>query len=66
MHLVAQYRQLARDYRRLAALSTMPEDKHALELFAIGLEKVANNREAILRSGQPNEVINQTTLQQPS
>jgi hypothetical protein len=50
MHLVSQYRQFASDCRRLASLLTKPEDKHALELFAIGWDKAANDREAMLHS----------------
>jgi hypothetical protein len=48
MHLVSQYRQFASDCRRLASLLAKPDDKHALELFAIGWDKVANDREAML------------------
>jgi hypothetical protein len=36
MHLIAQYKQFATDYRRLAATLTKPDDKQALELFATG------------------------------
>lgn len=52
MHLVSEYRQFADDYRRLAAMLTKPNDTQALELFAIGWDKVADNREAMLRSQQ--------------
>jgi hypothetical protein len=52
MHLVSQYRQFASDCRRLAALLTRPDDKHALELFAIGWDKVADDREAMLHIGE--------------
>lgn len=50
MGLVAEhrYRQLAREYRRLAALSTNPADKLALELLAIGWDKIADSRGAPL------------------
>jgi hypothetical protein len=48
--LVAQYRQFATDYRRLAAMLTNPADKQASELFAIGWDKIAEKREAMLRS----------------
>jgi hypothetical protein len=44
MHLVAQYRQFAIDYRRLAAMLTNPADKQAMELFAIGWDKAAEKR----------------------
>lgn len=50
MHLVAQYRQFATDYRRLAAMLTRPADKQALELLATGWHRVAENREAMLHS----------------
>jgi hypothetical protein len=50
MHLVAQCRQFANDYRRLAAILTKPDDKQALELLAIGWERIAEKREAMLRS----------------
>jgi hypothetical protein len=50
MHLVALYRQFATDYRRLAATLTEPTDKQAMELFATGWDRVADNREAMLRS----------------
>jgi hypothetical protein len=49
MHLVAQYRQFATDYRRLGAKLTKPADKQALELLAIGWDRTAENREAMLR-----------------
>jgi hypothetical protein len=47
---VAEYRQFAQDYRRLAAMLTKPEDRQALELMAIGWEKTADERERTLRS----------------
>ena len=50
MHLVAQYRKLAAESRRLAAMLTKPDDKQALELFATGWDRIADNREAMLRS----------------
>ena len=46
---VAEYRRFASEYRRLAALLTRTADKEALELFAIGWDKIANNREAMLQ-----------------
>jgi hypothetical protein len=55
MHLVAQYRQFATDYRRLAATLAEPDDKQAFELFATGWERVAENREAMLRSKELTE-----------
>jgi predicted component of type VI protein secretion system len=51
----AEYRQLASEYRRLAALLTRTADKKALELFAIGWDKIANNREAMLHSEEQSE-----------
>jgi hypothetical protein len=48
--MVAQYRQFAADYRRLAAILTKPADKRALELFATVWDRAAENREAMLRS----------------
>jgi len=50
MHLV-EYRQLASEYRRLAALLTRTDDKEALELFAIAWDKIADNHDAMLHSG---------------
>jgi hypothetical protein len=55
MRLVAQCRQFATDYRRLAARLTKPADKQALELFAIGWDRAAENREAMLRSKEREE-----------
>lgn len=52
MHLVFEYRQFARDYRRLATILTEPADKQALELMATGWEKTAEKREVLLRSQQ--------------
>jgi hypothetical protein len=49
MHLVAQYRQFATDYRRLAEKLTKPTDKQALELLALVWDRTAENREAMLR-----------------
>jgi hypothetical protein len=50
MCLIAGYRQLAGEYRRLAALLTRTDDKEALELFAIGWDKIADNHEAMLHN----------------
>jgi len=47
IRLVAQYRQFATDYRRLAAMLTHPADKQASELFATGWDRIAEKREAI-------------------
>jgi hypothetical protein len=60
MRLVAEYRQLANDYRRLAALLTKTADKQALELFAIGWDKIADNREAMLRNQERAEPTDQS------
>jgi len=52
---VAEYRQLASEYRRLAALlPRTDDDKEALELFAIGWDKIADNHEAMLHTGRPD------------
>jgi len=55
MHLVALYKQFAADYRRLATTLTEPADKRAMELFATGWDRVAENREAMLRSKEQEE-----------
>jgi hypothetical protein len=47
---LVEYRQLASEYRRLAALLTRTDDKEALELFAIGWDKIADNHDAKLRN----------------
>jgi ATP/maltotriose-dependent transcriptional regulator MalT len=57
MQMVAQYRQFASDYRRLAAMLTTPADKQALELLAIGWDRIAEKREAMLRSAEPNQCL---------
>jgi len=57
MHLVTQYRQIAADYRRLAAMLTEPADKQALELFAKGWDRVGDNREEMLHSKERAEAI---------
>jgi D-aminopeptidase len=49
MRLV-EYRRLAREYRRLAALLTRTDDKAAMELFAAGWDKIADNHEAMRRN----------------
>jgi hypothetical protein len=55
MRFVAQYRQFAIDYRLLATILTKPADKQASELFAIGWDKLADNREAMLGSVEQAE-----------
>jgi hypothetical protein len=62
MQLVAQYRQFATDYRRLAAMLTEPADKHALELFAIAWDRSAENREAMLFSKERAEPIDVSSV----
>jgi hypothetical protein len=52
-----EYRQLASEYRRLAALLTRTDDKEALELFAIGWDKIADNHEAMRRT----DLLNRST-----
>jgi len=52
---VVECRRLASEYRRLAALSTSAADKEALKLFAIGWDKIADNREAARRSEEQSE-----------
>jgi len=49
MRLV-EYRRLASEYRRLAALVTRTDDKEALELFAIGWDKIADNHDAMFQN----------------
>jgi hypothetical protein len=51
---LVEYRQLASECRRLAALLTRTDDKAALELFAIGWDKIAANHEAAGRTGLMN------------
>jgi hypothetical protein len=65
MHLVAQYRQFAMDHRRLAAKLTKPADKEALELLAIGWDKAAEKREALLRSQERAEPKHSTSATGP-
>ena len=52
---VAEYRHFASEYRRLAALLTRTADKEALELFAIGWDKIANSHEAMLHNEEQSE-----------
>ena len=68
MQLVAQYRQFATDYRHLAATLTKPADKQALELlqalelFAIGWHRSAENREAMLRCEDGAESVDVSSV----
>jgi hypothetical protein len=50
MKTVEEYRGFATDCRKLVAELTDPEDKRAVELMAATWEKVANEREAMLKS----------------
>jgi len=56
LHLVVLYRRFAADYRRLAATLKEPADKQAMELFATGWDRVAENREAMLRRKEREEL----------
>jgi hypothetical protein len=53
MRTVAEYREYAQGCRDLAAKTTDPNDKRALELMAIGWDKVADQREAAINKGLP-------------
>jgi hypothetical protein len=66
MQLVAQYRRFATDCRHFAATLSKPADKQALELLqaleliAIGWERSAENREAMLRGEVGAESVDLT------
>jgi hypothetical protein len=49
MRTVAEYRKYADDCRQLAAKLTNPDDKRAILLMATAWDKVANEREALLK-----------------
>jgi hypothetical protein len=49
MHTVAEYKRFAEECRHLAAKLTDPKDKHAVELMAAAWERVAREREALLK-----------------
>jgi hypothetical protein len=49
MRTVAEYRKYADDCRQLAAKLTNPDDKRAVLLMATAWDKVANEREALLK-----------------
>ena len=58
METVEQYRGFAEACRRLAATLTDRKDKQALELMALGWDKVADQHEAALKkkpSGEPKK-----------
>jgi hypothetical protein len=50
MKTVAEYRKFAEECRDLASKLRTPDDKRALELMATAWDKVANEREAKLKS----------------
>jgi hypothetical protein len=50
---VAQYRGFARDCREMAARTNNDNDKRALELMASGWDKVADEREALIKMPAP-------------
>jgi|GEM_PF-2489714 len=50
MRTVAEYRKYADDCRELAAKLRDPEDRRALELMAAAWDKVAKERETLLKS----------------
>jgi hypothetical protein len=49
MKFVAQYRQFAKECRKLAVTMDQPERKQMLESMARAWERVANEREHLLR-----------------
>jgi hypothetical protein len=55
MKTVEEYRGFAEDCRKLAAELADPEDKRAMALMAAAWDKVANEREAVLKSVPPLE-----------
>jgi hypothetical protein len=55
MKTVEEYRGFAEDCRKLAAELTDSEDKRAMALMAAAWDKVANEREAALKSVPPLE-----------
>jgi len=55
MKFVAEYRQFAKDYRKLSDKLARPRDKHALELMARAWEHIATKREDRLNSVGPRE-----------
>jgi len=65
MHLLTLYRQFAADCRQLAATLTEPADKQALEMFAREWDRVAESREAILRSKERTVPISPYQTQRP-
>jgi hypothetical protein len=57
MRLVAEYRRLADEYRKLSGKLTRPKDKKALELMARAWDRVANEREDRLVSQAVRELL---------
>jgi uncharacterized protein YjiS (DUF1127 family) len=55
MRTVAEYRKYAEDCRQLAAKLTNPDDKRAILLMATAWDKVANEREALLKKSDEPE-----------
>jgi hypothetical protein len=55
MKTIAEYRKFAEDCRALAAKLTDPDDKRAVELMAAAWNKVANEREAMLKAKEQME-----------
>lgn len=55
MRIVAEFRRVARECKRLALKLANPADCLALELMATGWEKAAKDREAMLRSEEHSE-----------
>jgi len=55
MHLVAQYRQFATDYRRLAAMLTKLAHKLAMELLANRIGQGCRKSRNDARSKEPAE-----------
>jgi hypothetical protein len=53
---VAEYRQFAAWCREIAPKIGDPKDKHAVELMAEAWDKVANDREVAVKTGQKNPV----------
>jgi hypothetical protein len=62
MRLVAQCRLLAIEYRRLAAQSPRRDDKEALELLAIGWDKIADRREAMLHKRSRSDRLDESNF----
>ena len=56
MKTVAEYRQFAASCRELAEKISDPKDKHAVELMAEAWDKVANDREVAVKTGQKNPI----------